>query len=73
MSTLAGSGLIAFADGTGAAASFSAPTDAAFDASGSAVIADTNNRRIRLVTPGALSRVEKEMVLFVSCNGDELL
>jgi sugar lactone lactonase YvrE len=54
VSTLAGSGWAAFADGAGAAASFSTPQSVAIDASGNAIVADTNNQRIRRVTPGGV-------------------
>ena len=52
VTTLAGSGTAAFADGTGASASFSSPTGVAvIPSSDVAVVADTQNQRIRLVTP----------------------
>jgi len=51
VTTLAGSGSPAFADGTGAAASFSAPRGVAVTSSGAIVVADAENNRIRLVTP----------------------
>ena len=52
VSTLAGSGSATFADGTGAAASFNTPSDVVVIlSSGVIVVADTNNHRIRLVTP----------------------
>ena len=52
VTTLAGSGSTAFADGTGAAASFWTPTGVAVIPSSSViVVADTANNRIRLVTP----------------------
>ena len=54
VSTLAGSGLYAFTDGTGAGASFRAPNGVAFDASGNVIVADTSNHRIRKVTPGGV-------------------
>jgi sugar lactone lactonase YvrE/3D (Asp-Asp-Asp) domain-containing protein len=53
VTTLAGSGSSAFADGTGAAASFSAPVGIAVDTNGNIYISD--NHRIRKVTtPGAV-------------------
>ena len=52
VSTLAGSGLRAFADGAGADASFWGPQGVAvLPASGDVVVSDFNNNRIRLVTP----------------------
>ena len=51
VSTLAGSGFTSFADGVGAAASFSYPTGLAVAPGGSTVwVADSNNYRIRAVT-----------------------
>ena len=55
-STLAGSGSGAFADGTGAAASFSYPRGVAvIPSSGVIVVADQGNHRIRLVSPTGLT------------------
>ena len=51
VTTLAGSGSPAFADGTGAAASFNEPTGVAVTSSGVIVVADSANQRIRLVDP----------------------
>ena len=52
VTTLAGSGTAAFADGTGAGASFRSPRGVAvIPSSGVIVVADTNNNRIRLITP----------------------
>ena len=52
VTTLAGSGSAAFADGTGAAASFNYPVGVAvIPSSGVIVVADTTNNRIRLVDP----------------------
>lgn len=51
VTTVAGSGVIAFADGTGSAAAFSYPASAAVDPEGNIIIADTNNHRIRKMTP----------------------
>ena len=54
VSTFAGSGSAAFADGTGLAASFSGPTDVDTDVNNNLYIADTGNNRIRLVTPAGV-------------------
>ena len=52
VTTLAGSGSPAFANGTGAGASFNAPYGVAvIPSSGVIVVADTTNSRIRLVDP----------------------
>jgi len=50
VTTLAGSGSPAFADGTGAGASFNYPQALAVTSSDVIVVADQNNHRIRLVT-----------------------
>lgn len=51
VTTLAGSGTQAFADGTGAAASFSRPVGVEVAPTGDVYVADTGNCRVRLVTP----------------------
>ena len=50
VSTLAGSGSGAFADGQGSLASFLYPDGVAVDSMGKVYVADTYNNRIRLVT-----------------------
>jgi sugar lactone lactonase YvrE len=54
VTTLAGSGTAAFADGTGTAASFFRPNGVAVDGSGNLVVADGSNCRIRRVTPAGV-------------------
>jgi sugar lactone lactonase YvrE len=51
VTTIAGSGNPAYADGTGMAASFYDPTGVAVDAFGNVYVADVNNNRIRKLTP----------------------
>ena len=50
-STQAGSGSPSWADGVGAAAAFNTPSGVAVDAAGWAFVADTNNHRVRSVSP----------------------
>ena len=54
VTTLAGSGTGAFADGTGVAASFNNPTGVAVTSSGDIVVGDVSNQRIRLITPAGV-------------------
>ncbi len=54
VTTLAGSGSYAFADGTGAGAAFNYPSGVAVDSSGNVIVADAHNHRIRKVTPGGV-------------------
>jgi sugar lactone lactonase YvrE len=50
VTTLAGSGIASFADGTGTAAGFNNPTGVAVDSAGNVYVADRTNHRIRKVT-----------------------
>ena len=54
VTTLAGSGVAGYADGTGTAAEFINPQGVAVDPSGTVYVADTNNHRIRKITPAGV-------------------
>ena len=57
VTTLAGSGTPAFADGTGEAVSFNSPRGVAVLPNGNIVVADYSNNRIRLVTPTLIPKI----------------
>ena len=51
MTTLAGSGSVAYADGQGSFASFNYPNGIAVGTTGFVYVDDNRNNRIRLITP----------------------
>nr|WP_254615922.1 hypothetical protein [Cupriavidus basilensis] len=54
VTTLAGTGSMGSADGTGTAASFFAPRGVAVDGIGNVFVADTSNSKIRKITPAGV-------------------
>jgi sugar lactone lactonase YvrE len=54
VSTLAGNGAPGFADGQGGSARFHFPRDLAVDRAGNVYVADTDNNRIRKITPAGV-------------------
>ncbi len=69
VSTLAGNGAQTFLDGTGTGAKFNQPRGVAIDASGNLIVADTNNHRIRKVTPAGVVSTWAGMAVSGSANG----
>ena len=51
VSTVAGSGSSSYADGSGLNARFKLPQRVTIDSNGNIIVADTNNQRLRKVTP----------------------
>ena len=58
VTTLAGSGNAAFADGAGTLASFNYPTSVAIDPHGNVFVADAANSRIRMISPAGKGVME---------------
>ena len=71
MTTLAGSGSRAYADGQGTQASFYYPLGVAVDSMGTVYVADWTNSRIRKVT-SAGERSGRWTRLYVVCAGSGL-
>lgn len=69
VSTLAGSGLPGSTDGTGTAATFNEPWAIACDTSGNLYIADTENYKIRKVTPAGVVTTIAGTGTFGTTNG----
>ncbi|MFY8001044.1 MAG: hypothetical protein ACOVSW_20800, partial [Candidatus Kapaibacteriota bacterium] len=54
VTTLAGSGVAGFANGTGVSAQFNTPIGVCLDAAGNVYVGEQGNHRIRMVTPGGV-------------------
>ena len=57
VTTLAGSGTAAFADGPAASAEFSNPSGVAVDAARNVYVGDTNNNRVRKITSAGIRQL----------------
>lgn len=72
VSLLAGSGSATFANGTGASASFNAPSGIAVDSSGIIYVTDRGNNRIRAITPAGVASTYAGTGTAGSANGARL-
>jgi len=72
VTTLAGNGLAGSANGTGVAASFSAPFGLALDASGNVFVSDHDNNLIREITPAGIVTTVAGSGTYGAVNGASL-
>ena len=68
VSTLAGSGTAAWADGLGTAASFKGPSGVSVDSNGAVYVADQINNRIRMVASSGVCLVALHISLAASVS-----
>jgi sugar lactone lactonase YvrE len=69
VTTLAGTGAAGFANGTGSVAQFNYPSGIAIDASGNLYVADTQNQRIRKITPAGVVSTFAGTAVYGLTNG----